>query len=709
MPNPIDNAFINAQFKNFVDFARNADAGTKVRTTIGNDGPLHTIAAKSESVLNKIFFRTRSNKSVNNEVRTLFRQSVARMFGGEEHIPAAVKSAMKMGDFGKGRPLTARRILAVQSALEQIAAKHDAFLQDGLNYYGDRDNGRGATLVKLAFSSCHGNADAMEIVDKHLGSIIQSGDGELRTDQAVQKRIEGMVKNLEQLKSLSRKNPVVYAAGKQMLSSIGKPLPRDLLAALVQAANRLPLNLLRRLDGGSTGMQIHTALRQFLDTIQAALDSTGATNRFAETPEAKTAAREFLCMIALSRCSSSALGHIRDAINAPTTAHLARLYNRWGNGEADGVPADVGAETRAGLRDTAQLAFNFLEMMAFCVQENLARTAPGAEPVEIGECNGIPDLPALGGDELVQDALASARALNARSVEEYVNATVKGRSPAADECKRLLRTKLGEANQPGEKLGLRLGANAMAMMNITICGEMQRLSQGKTSQFEKDIDRGINCTLRDGNKTIKLSADFATARDDLARFVTGDDNARYDTLQRPDRNKVHLLMSLLSQETEKAGENGSQYAVNPRESCPVFNLGTPPRGTGRTVRTFTIEKRADGGINLDYDMDKEINSFQASDRPGEDHSLATESNFQCKLRYRLTGTEYERVAGLDYAPYDDDRVSAALNESEDLPDGTHDYKAKAMFRAVGSMPEQFKINAECLLDFELNLVPAADD
>jgi hypothetical protein len=31
MPKPVDNAFINAQFKTFVDFARGKDAGTKVR------------------------------------------------------------------------------------------------------------------------------------------------------------------------------------------------------------------------------------------------------------------------------------------------------------------------------------------------------------------------------------------------------------------------------------------------------------------------------------------------------------------------------------------------------------------------------------------------------------------------------------------------------------------------------------------------------
>ncbi|MBR4250806.1 MAG: hypothetical protein IKQ15_00705 [Kiritimatiellae bacterium] len=47
MPIDINDAFINAQFKTFVDFARGKDAGTKVRALIGNDGPEHTVGAKS--------------------------------------------------------------------------------------------------------------------------------------------------------------------------------------------------------------------------------------------------------------------------------------------------------------------------------------------------------------------------------------------------------------------------------------------------------------------------------------------------------------------------------------------------------------------------------------------------------------------------------------------------------------------------------------
>ena len=42
------------------------------------------------------------------------------MFGGVDHIPDNVKDAMKMQDYGKGKPLTARRILAVKAAIDAV-------------------------------------------------------------------------------------------------------------------------------------------------------------------------------------------------------------------------------------------------------------------------------------------------------------------------------------------------------------------------------------------------------------------------------------------------------------------------------------------------------------------------------------------------------------------------------------------------------------
>ena len=72
---------------------------------------------KNSSDRSYAFTRSDENKRSNNDVRALFRQTVANLFGGEDNIPPGVKTAMRLGDYNKGRPLTARRIAKVEIAI----------------------------------------------------------------------------------------------------------------------------------------------------------------------------------------------------------------------------------------------------------------------------------------------------------------------------------------------------------------------------------------------------------------------------------------------------------------------------------------------------------------------------------------------------------------------------------------------------------------
>lgn len=62
--------------------------------------------------------RGQDQKELNDSVRTSFRNAIREMFGGEAKIPANVKKAMLLNDFDEGKPLTARRILAVKAAID---------------------------------------------------------------------------------------------------------------------------------------------------------------------------------------------------------------------------------------------------------------------------------------------------------------------------------------------------------------------------------------------------------------------------------------------------------------------------------------------------------------------------------------------------------------------------------------------------------------
>ena len=121
---------VNEQFSRFVSFAQERfDAGketaiaTKGDVQANGGTPLEergiTVTDKSDWV-GKSLFRKQDAKIANNEVRDLFRKCVADMFGGERNIPDSVKTAMLMKDYGCGKPLTARRILAVRDAIANL-------------------------------------------------------------------------------------------------------------------------------------------------------------------------------------------------------------------------------------------------------------------------------------------------------------------------------------------------------------------------------------------------------------------------------------------------------------------------------------------------------------------------------------------------------------------------------------------------------------
>ncbi|MBQ4480124.1 MAG: hypothetical protein II943_05760, partial [Victivallales bacterium] len=108
MPLGINNQdlFTNAQFQQFVEFAQTSKAGSIAQTTTAPlvpDGKPHSITGTTENWFSKLI-RSSAAKEANNYTRTIFRDSIAKLFGGENNIPDSVKDAMKMADYDKGKP-----------------------------------------------------------------------------------------------------------------------------------------------------------------------------------------------------------------------------------------------------------------------------------------------------------------------------------------------------------------------------------------------------------------------------------------------------------------------------------------------------------------------------------------------------------------------------------------------------------------------------
>ena len=114
----------SAAFKTFVEFAEKTCAdgydSACARATL-SDRQL-TVSALSLYETSYVL-RKAAEKEINNSTRALFMNAIADMFGGEAKIPPSVRKAMLRCDYDKGRPLTARRIMAVKNAIDEKIRK----------------------------------------------------------------------------------------------------------------------------------------------------------------------------------------------------------------------------------------------------------------------------------------------------------------------------------------------------------------------------------------------------------------------------------------------------------------------------------------------------------------------------------------------------------------------------------------------------------
>ncbi|MCR5414057.1 MAG: hypothetical protein K6F50_04935 [Kiritimatiellae bacterium] len=118
---------IDTVFNKFVKFAdeavntaAGADTLARAEVKTGKLGR-HTLSITAQTGDKIGFFaglaRSADVEEANNMTRDIFLSSVFKLFGGEARVPKSVWKALQKEDFYCGKPLSARRILAVRDAV----------------------------------------------------------------------------------------------------------------------------------------------------------------------------------------------------------------------------------------------------------------------------------------------------------------------------------------------------------------------------------------------------------------------------------------------------------------------------------------------------------------------------------------------------------------------------------------------------------------
>ena len=357
----------NINFKMFTNFAATAkqSARAQFESKLVPDGEVRTIKAAGGLDFVGNVGRLSKYKTANDSVRRLFRETVAGMFGCEEDIPDSVLKVMKLEDYGKGKPLTARRITAVKNAIEAFAKDDNAAAKaDGDKAIEKLFNSRSIlgempqeeinelkNTVREIFDTCTSadareilctSADAREILCKNIVPIVLRGDDTIRGKEEIKAKADAIKANFRELRTVAKGNRQILKAGKLMLDSLaGKSLPPGRIAVLTAFATGkdAKLDAIKRLKPSSGIVSITKALIQVAKNIKAAFATNdikfGSFEGDMSNPQIA-----FVTEVMLMRLAPAKLRAIQGALTGGNAAQLNYIAREISMKGLSDIPAD---------------------------------------------------------------------------------------------------------------------------------------------------------------------------------------------------------------------------------------------------------------------------------------------------------------------------------------------------------------------------------
>ena len=302
----------SSQFREFASFVKSPGVNGRTIVQMGKFTS-RAISIKRSSNFDFIglFARSSTTKSENDSVRHLFKATIIKMFGGTDDndlscLPDSVRDALKFDDYGKGKPLSARRIRAVMTAVDQVVSERAKQVEGKLVAQGVTVDDDVKERITTAVATCHGDDDVFTALLQNPKGILfdsQSYGNSLRSNTEVAQRVKDLADEI-----LLR----IGTGGDQRLSEVAKPyldyngvmpLSKPLLTSMVTAVKQLkPADLadFAPLKPGVTAQDIQMAAIA-LDKLLAAT-TRQTSSRYVKTDDkAKTGYRHLLSSLILAR------------------------------------------------------------------------------------------------------------------------------------------------------------------------------------------------------------------------------------------------------------------------------------------------------------------------------------------------------------------------------------------------------------------------
>ncbi|MGN0887013.1 MAG: hypothetical protein ACI4RT_08470 [Candidatus Spyradenecus sp.] len=239
-------------------------------------------------------------------------------------------------------------------------------------------------------------------------------------------------------------------------------------------------------------------------------------------------------------------------------------------------------------------------------------------------------------------------------------------------------------DDPGAAFQRAITPAAKSMIAFNAASEMKTALNGDLTTFEKDIRRQLHVRLPDGTM---LPNNYAEALDKLTALLSGAPEARFETAPVALRNRVHLVTTLLSQETEKVVDDGIPTALNAKDTCSAYTFALRP-GT----RTFALALNPDGGITVTYDRNLPIAVVVGL---GNEDIIAEEGSFQAAhLSITLTGEDMDHFLAANWAEGDFAAASDRLSHLQAPGD---------LGNVLYAIPASYRLNPQVEVGYHIHI------
>ncbi|SFK37533.1 hypothetical protein [Succinivibrio dextrinosolvens] len=518
--------------------------------------------------------------------------------------------------------------------------------------------------VELLINKTKDNHALTDLAIYNSFACLINGQNQLRSLEQIEENIEGIKSNFREFDAVGDELHGMRKTGLRLMNFLeGKNyFPEGYITNLINMAKHVDLTPFKNLNAKSSIADLHKAMFNLNNAMSEAMLKAGSDEDFKNIQNDRNhfmATKDLFQTAVLLRLSPNERENVKKGLENVNFAKLQAIYSAYHNDKT------LFSSLNRNESKLAATLIDDLSDSSSIFTRNLA-TLYGKESLNILEYEEQIEYDEDSFGVIESDLTNKAKEYASQRINEFVNSHFSGN--LAEPVKTLVKNKLmsdtysnlGNDEYAGDiAFNKAVNKEVSVMMNWKIMSGAKQLNNGDFADAVcyKDINRLINVSLPDNKK---LTNNFETACDEIARFVLSDDSVEYKKLDKESFNKTNLVLSMLSQETSKALSGGISVALDldgKEDTLVLFG----DRDKSINSFEFSLEK-SEGKIILKLDSNISApNIYVKGEQLQCDHN---KTHFHETLTYSISEQELSRLAKVDLSEFDDTEMKHAFDGRE---------------------------------------------